>query len=199
MLDDTQLQLLTDAMARHQPIEIAYRDKKGNRTERVVTPQSITADNRNLSAWCHSRDALRHFRLERIEAISEAVGQPVVVDGEDGQPPLLELPEVVVAEWFEVRVNSEKLPQALIDGPVYANSGGWLAYSEGWVSGEGHFDGVQAAQMLTELCEALETEMVLCLERDDRLPGFKLLLTPQGPAREDGHRVRLSSAQPAAA
>lgn len=198
MLTDAQMTVLTDAMARHVPVQISYLDKEGKHSERIVTPQSVTADGRNLTAWCHSRNALRHFRLERIQSASEAEGQPQLSEDGAGGPPLLELPALVRLSWFEVRVDAQRLPAWLESGAAYAQAGGWLSHREGWLSGEGAFDAEQAAAWLSELCAALDDELLLELEREDRLPGFRLLLTPQGPAREDGHRVQLTAAAPVA-
>lgn len=198
MLTETQTAMLEDAMERHIPVQIAYRDKEGERTERVITPQSVTADSRHLTAWCHKREGLRHFRLDRIEMVQAAEGQPQVVEGPDDELSTIELPEMMVMEWFEVKASDRGLPDWMAGGRFYTDEGGWFSWQDGWLAGEGRICARQACELFAQLCGALEDVAVVNLEREDRLPGFRLRLTPQGPAREDGHLVRLTAAAVAA-
>jgi predicted DNA-binding transcriptional regulator YafY len=52
-------------------LHITYRDGGGRMSERVVWPISVAYFQtvRLLVAWCELRDAFRHFRTDRIEAV----------------------------------------------------------------------------------------------------------------------------------
>lgn len=68
---------LMTALTHRRQLEIRYRarGRAGEEvTERVVSPQRLTSYRNNwyLDAWCHLREGLRSFALERIEVI----GQP---------------------------------------------------------------------------------------------------------------------------
>ncbi|NRB12985.1 MAG: YafY family transcriptional regulator [Rhizobiales bacterium] len=58
---------------RHQfKIEITYADVKDNLTTRIIWPILMAHfyDNRNLVAWCETRQAFRSFRTERLKKIT---------------------------------------------------------------------------------------------------------------------------------
>ncbi len=59
---------IAEAMEAGKRLYLAYVDGKGEKTERWVTPQEITAngDTLYLVAFCHLRDEVRQFRLDRI-------------------------------------------------------------------------------------------------------------------------------------
>ncbi len=59
---------IAEAMEGGKRLYLAYVDGKGEKTERWVTPQEITAngDTLYLVAFCHLRDEVRQFRLDRI-------------------------------------------------------------------------------------------------------------------------------------
>jgi DNA polymerase-3 subunit epsilon len=59
---------IAEAMEAGKRLYLAYVDGKGEKTERWVTPQEITAngDTLYLVAFCHLRDEIRQFRLDRI-------------------------------------------------------------------------------------------------------------------------------------
>jgi hypothetical protein len=66
--------------AEGQTFTICYEDSDGNATERRITVRSIrlTADNVPLLfAWCHERQALRTFRLDRISAVIDHNGEVI--------------------------------------------------------------------------------------------------------------------------
>lgn len=69
---DRVLSQLTQAVADRVQLEMVYVNKRGERDRRVVDP--IAVDSRDdvwfLRAWCHTRRALRTFRVDRIEDIS---------------------------------------------------------------------------------------------------------------------------------
>jgi predicted DNA-binding transcriptional regulator YafY len=54
-------------------LRIHYVDLKGERSERIIWPFLLIYFNGGLiiSAWCEMRDGIRHFRTERIQAMSE--------------------------------------------------------------------------------------------------------------------------------
>lgn len=58
------------AIRGEQKLRLTYRDANGERTERIVWPLAIIyySDNEVLVAWCETRAAPRHFRLDRIHA-----------------------------------------------------------------------------------------------------------------------------------
>jgi len=62
------LGVIRAAMRAERRLRIAYTDRKGKPSERVVWPIAVgffdTAD--MLAAWCETRQDFRHFRLDRI-------------------------------------------------------------------------------------------------------------------------------------
>jgi DNA polymerase-3 subunit epsilon len=66
---------IAEAMEAGKRLYLAYVDGKGEKTERWVTPQEITAngDTLYLVAFCHLRDEVRQFRLDRIIEIKVEV------------------------------------------------------------------------------------------------------------------------------
>jgi hypothetical protein len=67
-LDDAELELLSDAVDRHNDVLIAYRDKNGSRTVRQIQPQQIYGN--WLDCWCHLRNAQRDFTIANIESVA---------------------------------------------------------------------------------------------------------------------------------
>jgi predicted DNA-binding transcriptional regulator YafY len=66
---DTFVQPAREAIRRQHKLRIHYRDEHGSGSERVVWPFALAffEGRRLLAAWCELRDALRHFRIDRIE------------------------------------------------------------------------------------------------------------------------------------
>ena len=58
------------ALTRHRVLVLRYRDGKGAASRREVEPQLLarTADHEYLVAWCRERQAVRWFRLDRVES-----------------------------------------------------------------------------------------------------------------------------------
>jgi predicted DNA-binding transcriptional regulator YafY len=54
-------------------LRIHYRDAKGETSERLIWPFLLVYFDGGLmiAAWCETRKAIRHFRTDRIESISE--------------------------------------------------------------------------------------------------------------------------------
>ena len=57
-----------EAIRRQCKLRIAYRDEKDAASERVVWPFALAyfQERRVMAAWCELRDAIRHFRIDRI-------------------------------------------------------------------------------------------------------------------------------------
>ena len=62
------LSVIRQAMRAEQKLRLRYRDKKGATTERTVWPVALGFFEAAevLAAWCETRRAFRHFRLDRI-------------------------------------------------------------------------------------------------------------------------------------
>ncbi len=59
------------AVLQRKRLRIVYHSRsRDQQTERIVSPQRLThyRDNWYLDAWCHKREALRSFAVERISA-----------------------------------------------------------------------------------------------------------------------------------
>jgi predicted DNA-binding transcriptional regulator YafY len=57
------------AVTRRRVLSLRYRDAQGQATRREVEPQLLvqSSDQLFLVAWCRERDALRWFRVDRVE------------------------------------------------------------------------------------------------------------------------------------
>ena len=62
--------VLDAALAQQRVLVLHYRDATGAAAQRAVEPQLLarTSDHEYLVGWCRERDALRWFRVDRIEA-----------------------------------------------------------------------------------------------------------------------------------
>ncbi|MGH3897603.1 MAG: helicase-associated domain-containing protein [Pseudonocardiaceae bacterium] len=69
-LDDAELELLSDAVDRHNDVLIVYRDKNGSRSTRAIRPQQLYGT--WLDSWCHLRNAQRDFTIANIEEVAPA-------------------------------------------------------------------------------------------------------------------------------
>ncbi|MGH3872779.1 MAG: helicase-associated domain-containing protein [Pseudonocardiaceae bacterium] len=69
-LDDAELELLSDAVDRHNDVLIVYRDKNGSSSTRAIRPQQLYG--KWLDSWCHLRNAQRDFTIANIEAVAPA-------------------------------------------------------------------------------------------------------------------------------
>lgn len=65
---DSTLALIRDSVARGVQLELDYLDSAGNRERRRVDPLRVESfdDDWYLRGWCHLREAVRTFRLDRI-------------------------------------------------------------------------------------------------------------------------------------
>jgi predicted DNA-binding transcriptional regulator YafY len=66
-----------EALARRRVLVLRYRDGEGAVTQREVEPQLVarTPEHEYLVAWCRARQAVRWFRLDRIEG-GRVTGEP---------------------------------------------------------------------------------------------------------------------------
>jgi predicted DNA-binding transcriptional regulator YafY len=62
------IQPTREAIRRQCKLRIAYRDERDTATERIVWPFALAffEGKRVMAAWCELRDAIRHFRVDRI-------------------------------------------------------------------------------------------------------------------------------------
>jgi len=62
---------LREAMRAERKVALAYVDAKGAPTRRVIWPIAVgfLREVRMVAAWCETRAALRHFRVDRIDAL----------------------------------------------------------------------------------------------------------------------------------
>ena len=65
------LPLIREALGAGRKLALAYVDKEGRPSERVVWPVALGFFDhvRMLAAWCETRQAFRHFRLDRMAAV----------------------------------------------------------------------------------------------------------------------------------
>ena len=65
------LPLVRAALARERKLGFTYADKIGRETKRLVWPVALGFfdSSRMLAAWCKTRPAFRHFRLDRMSAV----------------------------------------------------------------------------------------------------------------------------------
>lgn len=68
---DAEVAAIRAAIRRERRLRIVYRDADGRDTERTVWPFAIGFFDRSrvLVAWCELRDAIRHFRTDRIASL----------------------------------------------------------------------------------------------------------------------------------
>jgi len=66
------LQPIREAIRREHKLEIAYADAAGRPSERVIWPIALAfyQGRQTIAAWCELRQAFRHFRTDRINALT---------------------------------------------------------------------------------------------------------------------------------
>jgi len=69
---DAQLPKIRQAIRRERKIGLAYRDKDGAETRRTIWPFGVGffEKSRVVMAWCELRQDFRHFRTDRIVALT---------------------------------------------------------------------------------------------------------------------------------
>ncbi|MWK55753.1 HTH domain-containing protein [Pseudomonas otitidis] len=70
---DALLEQVRDVIRREHRVQLGYRDADGQASQRVVWPFALGyfEQARVLVAWCELRQATRHFRLDRVEALQD--------------------------------------------------------------------------------------------------------------------------------
>jgi len=68
---------LRDAMRAERKVALDYVDAKGASTRRIVRPIALgfLGETRMVAAWCETRAAFRHFRVDRITGLEIAVNR----------------------------------------------------------------------------------------------------------------------------
>src|SRR5271168_5087210 len=66
------LPIIREALGAGRKLALAYVDKDGRPSERVIWPVALGFFDhaRMLAAWCETREAFRHFRLDRMAAVT---------------------------------------------------------------------------------------------------------------------------------
>ncbi|WP_087722202.1 MULTISPECIES: helix-turn-helix transcriptional regulator [Pandoraea] len=66
------LTVIREAIRTERKLHLAYRDEAGKTSERVIWPFALGFFERvrMVVAWCELRDGFRHFRADRIEAMT---------------------------------------------------------------------------------------------------------------------------------
>lgn len=88
--DPRQRDAIEQALRERKVLSLHYRDRHGTPTTRRVDPQllAFTAGHWFLVAHCHRREAIRWFRLDRIERASLTAQRAIDVPVEElGTPP----------------------------------------------------------------------------------------------------------------
>ncbi len=95
--DGVELASIRKAIRAERKVWITYGDVLGNRTERRIWPIALTFYDRKrlLAAWCELRQDYRHFRTDRIVALTETPER------------LPKRRRVLMREWLEL----ESVPQ----------------------------------------------------------------------------------------
>ena len=72
------LPLVRKALADEKKLGFGYADKEGKRTERIVWPVAVGFFDALmvLAAWCETREAFRHFRLDRMAGVKVLAARP---------------------------------------------------------------------------------------------------------------------------
>ena len=69
---DSDIKLVREAIRRERKLRIAYVAETGAATERAIWPIAMAFYERRqtVAAWCELRGAFRHFRTDRITALT---------------------------------------------------------------------------------------------------------------------------------
>jgi predicted DNA-binding transcriptional regulator YafY len=75
---DANLPRVREALGKERKLELAYVDKEGRRSARIVWPVAVGFFDhaRMLAAWCETREAFRHFRLDRMSEVKVMEERP---------------------------------------------------------------------------------------------------------------------------
>jgi predicted DNA-binding transcriptional regulator YafY len=84
--------VIRHAIRDSRKMRISYEDESGRRTQRVIQPFAVAyyVEATLVCAWCELRNAIRHFRTDRI------LGAEVLAEA-------FTIPEAVIAYWLAER------------------------------------------------------------------------------------------------
>ncbi len=70
--EGASLPLIREALGAERKLKLDYVDKHGRSSARIVWPVALGFFDhaRMLAAWCETREAFRHFRLDRMAAVA---------------------------------------------------------------------------------------------------------------------------------
>jgi proteasome accessory factor C len=76
--------ILRAALSAGEQVEFDYMNSRGDRERRTVDPLRIDSDNNDwyLRGWCHLRESIRTFRLDRIDGLTRT-GAPIAFQPSD--------------------------------------------------------------------------------------------------------------------
>jgi predicted DNA-binding transcriptional regulator YafY len=74
---ESELASIRDAIRTERKLQIAYADGTGNPSERTIWPFALAFFDRArvVIAWCELRDGFRHFRADRIKALTSTTNR----------------------------------------------------------------------------------------------------------------------------
>lgn len=80
LAESLSLPILRTALREERKLDLTYRDKGDAMSRRTIWPIALAffRDVRVLAAWCESRQDYRHFRLDRMQALSPLPDRPPV-------------------------------------------------------------------------------------------------------------------------
>jgi predicted DNA-binding transcriptional regulator YafY len=69
---EVSLALVREALGKERKLAFSYADKNGQKSMRIVWPVAVGFFDRArmLAAWCETRQAFRHFRLDRMTNVA---------------------------------------------------------------------------------------------------------------------------------
>jgi predicted DNA-binding transcriptional regulator YafY len=70
--ESAALPVIRRALAEERKLAFAYADRDGRPSDRIVWPVAVGFfdSSRMLAAWCETREAFRHFRLDRMARVA---------------------------------------------------------------------------------------------------------------------------------
>ena len=76
--ESAALPVIRKALAEERKLRFAYADKDGRPSDRIVWPVAVGFfdSSRMLAAWCETREAFRHFRLDRMASVAALDEKP---------------------------------------------------------------------------------------------------------------------------
>lgn len=148
------------AIASESVLTIEYEDRDGNVSAgRMITPLKL--EDGKLTAYCHLREKLRLFVMDRIRDLQMAdAGTPPA----PGQAVPIDLPSPIIIDFTEARVY--ETPDLLAGGEViHSSAGGQYYHEDGWVFLEGAWTAAEAVPLLIGLQEVVDEAVPIVIRR----------------------------------